>query len=58
MHPVKEINMLAVKMDLLTNRVEYYEKVSAQETLKAIESHMICVVYGDVGHSENVYPET
>jgi hypothetical protein len=44
MHSIKEIDMLAAKMDLLTKRVEYYEKVSAQETLKAIDSHMTCEV--------------
>ena len=38
MHLVKEIDMLAAKMDLLAKRVEHYEKVSAQETLKAMES--------------------
>ena len=36
MHSIKEIDMLAAKMDLLAKRVEHYEKVSAQETLKAI----------------------
>jgi hypothetical protein len=42
MHSIKEIDMLAVKMDLLTKQVEHYEKVSAQETLKAMDSHMTC----------------
>jgi hypothetical protein len=51
MHSIKEIDMLAAKMDLLAKRVEHYEKVSAQETLKAMDSHMTCKVYGDVGHS-------
>ena len=41
-HSVKEIGMLAAKMDLLAKRVEHYEKVSAQETLKAKDSHMTC----------------
>ena len=50
MHSIKEINMLAAKMDLLVKRVEHYEKVSAQETLKAMDAHMTCEVYGDVGH--------
>ena len=50
--------MLAAKMDLLTKRVEHYVKVSAQETLKAMESHMTCEVCGDVGHSGSSYPET
>jgi len=58
MHSIKEINMLAAKMDLLVKRVEHYEKVSAQETLKAMDSHMTCEVCGDVGHSGNSYPET
>jgi hypothetical protein len=29
MHSIKEIDMLAVKMDLLAKRVKHYEKVSA-----------------------------
>ena len=56
MHSIIEIGMLAAKMDLLAKRVEHYEKVSAQETLKAMDSHMTCEVYGDVGHSGNSYP--
>ena len=36
MHSIKEIDMLIAKMDLLAKRVEHYEKVSAQETLKAM----------------------
>ena len=51
MHSIKEIDMLAAKMDLFTKRVEQYEKVSAQETLKVMDSHMTYEVYGDVGHS-------
>jgi hypothetical protein len=33
MHSIKEIDMLAAKMDLLVKRVEHYEKMSAQGTL-------------------------
>ena len=40
MHSIKEIDMLAAKMDLLMKPMEHYEKVSAQETLKAMDSHM------------------
>ena len=58
MHSIKEIDMLVAKMDLLAKRVEHYEKVSAQETLKAMESHISCEVYGDVGHLGNSYPKT
>ena len=39
-HLIKQIDMLAVKMDLLVKRVEHYEKVSAQEKLKAMDAHM------------------
>ena len=46
MHSIKEIDMLAAKME----RVDHYEKVSAQETLKAMDSHMNYEVCGDVGH--------
>ena len=55
MHSIKEVDMLAAKMDLLAKRVEHYEQMSAQETLKAIDFHMTCEVYGDVGHSGNSY---
>ena len=48
MHSIKEIDMLAAKIDLLARQVEHYEKVSVQETLKAMESHMTCEVCGDV----------
>ena len=51
MHSIKEIDMLAAKIDLLAKRVEHYEKVSAQETLKVMDSDMTCEVCGDVGHS-------
>jgi hypothetical protein len=42
MHSIKEVDMLTAKMDLLIKRVEHYEKVSAQETFKAMDSHMTC----------------
>jgi hypothetical protein len=58
MHLIKEIDILAAKMDLLAKRVEHYEMVSAWETLKAMDSHMTCKVCGDVGHSGNSCPET
>jgi hypothetical protein len=44
MHSIKEIDMLVAKMDLLAKRVEHYEKVSAQETFKATDSHMTCEI--------------
>jgi hypothetical protein len=33
MHSIKEVDMLAAKVDLLAKRVERYEKMSAQETM-------------------------
>ena len=56
MHSIKEVDMLAAKMDLLAKRVEHYEKMSAQETIKAMDSHMTCEVCGDVGHLGNSAP--
>ena len=58
MHSIKEVDMLAAKMDLLAKRVEHYEKISAQETLKAMDSNMTYEVCGDVGHLGNLCPET
>ena len=58
MHSIKEIDMLATKMELLAKQVEHYEKMSAQETLKAMDSHMTCEVCGDVGHLGNFCLET
>ena len=58
MHSIKQVGMLAAKMDLFMKRIEHYEKMSAQETLKVMDSHMTCKVCGDVGHSRNSCPET
>jgi hypothetical protein len=58
MHFVKKIDMLAAKIDLLAKRVEHYGKVCAQETLKAMDSHMTCEVCGYVRHSGNSCPKT
>jgi len=58
MHSLKEADMLAAKMDLLTKRVENCEKMSAQETLQDMDDHMTCEVYGDIGHLGNACPKT
>jgi len=58
MHSITEIGMLVAKMDLLVKQVEHYEKVSAQEILKTMDSHITCEVCGDVGHLANSCPET
>ena len=58
MHSIKEIDMLVAKMELVAKWVEHYEKVSTQETLKAMDSPMAYEVCGNVGHSGNSCPET
>ena len=37
--------------------MEHYEKVSAQETLKAMDPQMTCEIWGDVGHLGNSCPK-
>ena len=60
MHTVKEVDMLAAKMDLLLKRLD--ERVTDKEamkgTVKAMDSQMTCEVYGEVGHLGNNCPET
>jgi hypothetical protein len=60
MHTVKETDMLVTRMDLLLKRLE--ERAAEKETtygsVKAMDSQMICEVYGDVGHSGNDCLET
>ena len=58
MHSLKEVGMLAAKVDLLAKRVENCEKMSAYETVQAMDTHMTCEVCGETGHSGNFYPET
>ena len=60
MHTVKEMDMLATKIDLLLSRLNEsaHEKEATKATIKATESQMTCEVYGEVGHSGNNCPET
>jgi hypothetical protein len=58
MHSLKEADMLVAKMDLLTKRLENCKKMSAQETVQAMGTHMTCEVCGETGHSGNLCPET
>jgi hypothetical protein len=60
MHTVKETTVLATRMDLLLKRIDERatEKDAMYGTVKAMDSHMICEVCGNVGHSGNDYPET
>jgi hypothetical protein len=58
MHTVKEIEMLAAKLDLLMKKLNDQEKAKPQATVKALDSHITCEVYGNTGHSRNDCPET
>ena len=53
MHSLREANMLATKVDLLAKRLENCEKMSAQETVQAMDTHMTCEVYGEIRHLSN-----
>jgi hypothetical protein len=52
--------MLATKIDLLMKRLEEraQDKEAMKGTIQALDSHMTCEVYGNVGHSRNDCPET
>ena len=52
--------MLSAKIDLLMKRLEEWaqDKDTMMGTIQAMDSHMTCEVYGNVGHSGNDCPET
>ena len=60
MHSVKEVDMLAAKIDLLMKRLDDHaaEKEAMKSTIEAMDSHMTCEVCGGVGHLGNHCPET
>ena len=60
MHTVKETDMLFVKIDLLMKRLEEWaqEKDAMMGTVHDMDSHMMCEVCGNIGHSGNDCPET
>ena len=59
MHPIKETDMLAAKIDLLLKKFEGSPQYKAQmQTLQALDARMTCEVYGNTGHSSNDCPET
>ena len=60
MHNVKEMDMLAAKIDLLMKRLEEQaqDKETMKGTIQALDSHMTCEVCGNVGHSGNDCLET
>jgi hypothetical protein len=56
---MKEMDVLATRMDLLLKRLDEHatKKDVMYGIIKAMDSHMICEICGDVGHSGNNYPE-
>ena len=59
MQTIKENGMLAAKIDLLLKNFEGYSQDKAQlQTLQALETRMMCEVYGNVGHSGDNCPKT
>ena len=56
MHSLKEVDMLVAKMDLLIKRLKNCEKMSAQETVQTMDTHMTCEVCGETEHSGNLCP--
>ena len=59
MHSVKEMNMLATKIDLHIKKFEDYSQDKARmQTLQALDAHMTCEVCRNTEHSGNDFPET
>ena len=60
MHTVKEVDMLAAKIDLLLKRLNEraHEKEAIKATIQAMDSQMTFEVCGEVGHSGNDCLET
>ena len=60
MHTVKEADMLAVKMDLLLNRLDEraVNKEAVKGAVKTMDSQITCEVCGEVKQSGNDCPET
>jgi hypothetical protein len=60
MHSVKEVDMLATKIDLLLSRLNgrTHKKDAMKATIQATESQITCEVCGEVEYSGNNCPET
>ena len=59
LHSIKVADMLAMKIDLLLKKFEDYSQDKDQiQTLQALETRMMCEIYGNVGHSGDNCPET
>jgi uncharacterized protein YlxW (UPF0749 family) len=58
MHIVKEIDMLAAKIDILLKKFDEHSTNINTGTVKALDSQMTCEVYGNVGLLGNDCLET
>jgi hypothetical protein len=58
MHYLKEADMIVAKMDVLAKKLEQCERMSTQEVVQSLDSHMTCEVYGESRHSGSHRPET
>ena len=58
MHSLKEADMIVAKIDVLAKKMEQYERMSTQEAVQSLDSHMTCEVCGESGHSSNHSPVT
>ena len=56
MHQLKEVDMLSAKMDLQIKKLEDRAN-EKQEVMHIHDSHMICQVCGNTGHSGYSCPE-
>ncbi|PUZ66550.1 hypothetical protein GQ55_3G323000 [Panicum hallii var. hallii] len=59
-HTVKEADMLSAKMDLLLRKLVEREEIKKQmyHSVQAIDSHSLCEVCRNGGHSGNDCPKT
>ena len=58
MHTVKEMDMLAAKLDLLLKKIDEGNRPHMPVPVHATNSYFTCEVCGDGGHSGNDCPKT
>ena len=58
MHIVKEMDMLAAKIDILHKKIEDYRQDKVQlQPIQALDARMMCEVSGNTGHSGSSTPK-